>query len=490
MANSDEVAEEADGRVADVIERLGVGPSLVKEVIVGAGVWLVSGSSFMVLSAVTWVMSHEWELRGWHRSSIVSVVFIGKLVGNVLGGPFSDTFGRRWPIVLSYAVVLVFSIVAALSPGFWTICAARIILGMAFGVAQSTWTALCSEVTPASWRMVVFVASNILFVLGEVLGGVLLWLSDPQLKRMDWRWLTIMAALPALVLGLGALVSLNESASWLAVQGQTSRAKEVLLSIRWWNRKEQVPVDFKVAPVVASQSGLDSVRVQSDVAFGPTLRYSTMVLCFSCFTLNFVYYGGFYSFPLVLGDVVDMGVSPAMALVVGVAWEVPGYCIAPFSEKAGIGRRWSIVCYLALMTCSIMMFVKAAENEANGAMFLTMLHLGYAGMKCWVNFGFCFVYQYIAELYPTSARAAGTGLCIGCGRFGSIVVPFVFEAMAGMFTNAWAPFFYTMACCCIINAALVFMLPFETYGMTLKDRIDDMSESEPLVSSCAAPRKM
>jgi len=412
----------------------------------------------------------------------VSAIFLGKLVGNTIGGPWSDSLGRRLPILFSYAAVSASSAVAAFAPGFWVLCAARFILGLFFGVAQSAWTVLCTEITPADWRMWAYVASNVLFILGELYGGYLVWYDDPLLKKLAWRWLTVLAASPAVMIGFVAAFSLKESASWLALHGENGRAEEVLQSIRWWNSKEQEEsVSLAPCSAVVSRNGLESIRLQISVAFGPALRYSTSVLCFTCFVLNFVYYGGFYSFPLVLEDI-HMGLSPALALVLGVLWELPGFLAAALFSKV-CGRRLSILAYLVLMTCSIILFVKGAENEASGhAVYYYMIHAGYAGIKCWINMGFLLAYQYVAEVYPTSARAAGTGLCMGSGRFASIVVPFVFEALSGIFTNAWQIFFYMMATVCVLNALLVAMLPFETWGMTLKDHIDEMSAAEPLMA--------
>lgn len=469
-----------DRKVADVIERLGVGPFWVKEICVGAGLSVASGAQLIVISATTWVISHEWRLDGWQRSSLVSILFVGKLAGNLVGGPFSDAVGRRLPIVFSYAAVCLYGIMAASASGFEILCTARFVLGVATGVSQSAWTALLSEITPADSRMMATLASSSFFAIGMVYGGYLVWLDDPQLKMLAWRWITMMSVLPAAIFGIAASITLKESASWLALHGENNGAEDILRSIQWWNSKEQEPVNFSPVKADAPQSDMESLKMQLDVAFGTTMRYTTAVLCFTCFVLNFVYYGGVYSFPLILGHV-DMGVSPAGALILGVLWELPGFVAAGFCDKH-CGRRSSILWYLALVTLSISVFIKSAAYDEKFGPVNYMAHAGYAGSKCWIHMGFLIVYQYVVEVYPTSARAAGTGLCLGCGRLGSIAVPFVFEAMAGWFDDMWQPFFYMMATFCAVNVLLVLMLPFETWGMTLKDHVNEMKETEPLVN--------
>lgn len=481
-------------KVADIIEKLGVGPFLVKELFLGASIWLAAGSQLIIISAITLAIAQDWKLQGWQRGSVVSVLFVGIMLGNFASGPCSDRIGRRWPIIISYANVVIFSIASSCAPGFWTLCALRLLLGIAFGFAQPAWNTLCTEITPCSWRVVTNVASSTFFVAGEVYAAALIWFDDPMMKQLNWRSLTIYATAPAAVMGLLCLFFLNESPSWLALQGQTEKAKTVLKSIRWWNRKEHEQVEFGAPQVVLSASDLDSINLaagswerqlsgseQMATATGTVLGFSTAVLCFSCFVLNFVYYGCFYAFPSVLGKV-DMGVSPAVALMLGAFWELPGY-VAAILVSGLCGRRVSTLIYLGLMVLSTVLFVEAAKQQKNGSESAEFfVHAGFAGMKCWINVGFGVVYQYVSEIYPTNVRVAGTGICFGCGRIGSMVVPLVFEWMMAAFNKEWQLFFHAMNFICVVNAILVLLLPFETSGMTLKDHVDEMGEMEPLVS--------
>jgi len=480
---------ESAPRVADIIEKLGVGPFLVKELLLGASIWLAAGSQLIIISGITLAISKEWGLEGWQRSSIVSALFVGIMFGNFASGPYSDIMGRRCVILISYATVVFFSVLSAFAPGFWSMCSLRILLGIAFGFAQPAWNTLCTEISPASWRMATSVASSTLFVVGEIYAAGLIWVDDPEMKHLHWAWLTICGTVPAAIMGLMCWLWLNESATWLALQGQTDKAKDVLKSIRWWNRKEQESVDFAPSPAVEVES-FAAMRQQMSTAMGETLRFTTVALCFSCFILNFVYYGTFYSFPLVLGKV-DMGYSPAVALIMGALWELPGYMAAVLCSMV-CGRRVSTLIYLVCMVLSIHMFVEGAKEQKAGnksQFYAFALHAGFAGMKCWINMGFCMVYQYASEIYPTSARTAGTAICFGFGRIGSMAAPFVFEGMMSATNNSWEHFFYCMGAGCALNAILVALLPYETSGMTLKDHIHEMGETDPLISCAPSSRK-
>jgi len=470
-------------KVADFIDKLGVGPYLVKELFLGGGIWLAAGSQLIIVTAVTQTIAKEWGLEAWQRSSVVSVLFVGLIVGNIVSGPCSDLFGRRPPILISYAAVVVFSLGCAFAPGFAALCALRLLLGIAFGFAQPPWTSLCSEITPSMWRMETSVVSQLLFVVGEIYAASILYADDPTMTHLNWQALTLHGTVPAFVLGLACVFFLNESASWLAMQGHTEKASQILKSMRWWNGKEQLPVDFVVdSNADVSASGYDVACQQARVALGPVLRFTTVALCFSCIVLNFVYYGMLYAFPLVLGKV-DLGVTPALAIIIGALWELPGYAVAIICSML-LGRRMSTFLYLVGMICSTMLFVEGAKQQtqasSHSAQNEYMLHAGFAGMKCFINVGFCTVYQYVSEIYPTNCRVAGTGICFGIGRLGSFSAPFVFEWLMEAYNDDWQLFFWLMSAICVVNGILVLFLPFETSGMILKDHVDELGEMEPL----------
>merc|ERR1719272_1752266 len=108
-----------------------------------------------------------------------------------------------------------------------------------------------------------------------------------------------------------------ESPSFLALAGYPDKAKVVLDSMRIANGKPDVSIDFKVPAVTIGTRG--GMARQLGVVFGRPMLYSTITVCLSCFVLNFVMYGCLYSMPQVLPKV-NMGVTPAMGLMVGCLW--------------------------------------------------------------------------------------------------------------------------------------------------------------------------
>lgn len=479
MASSP-LASPSEAKVADVIERLGFGWTHLKEVILGAGVWLADGSAILLIGSVTHAVALEWGLAHWKKGCIVSTIFVGVLFGNFISGPGSDSFGRRPPIIISYIGVAICMLCGAFANSFEALSAVSLMFGVSYGIGQPAWNALCTEITPSNRRSMMSIGSQSLFVVGELYAAVLVWMDDPTMQHLQWRWLMVKGSIPACICGVLSICLLNESPSWLAIHGRNQEAKGVLESMRYWNRKYGVSVDFQPCEVLVSENRGEAIRQQLGVVFGRVMFFSTVVTCFSCFTLNFMLHGSLYAFPQVLPEV-DLGSSAAAGLIIGAIWELPGYALALLGGSF-LDRRPAQVAYLAAIVPSIGLFVYGGLLKHP-----FFLQIGYAGMKCFINMAGVAIYQYTSELYPTSARVAGTAVCFALGRLGSIVAPLVFENLWAL-TSSWASFFYVMLSLTVFNVVLVCFLPFETRNRSLKDHVEDIGVEDPLVACLERPQ--
>lgn len=109
--------------LSGVVERLGIGPAQLRTGLLGGGVYLADGAELLLISAVTQAVSVEWQLQAWQRGLVVSIVFVGILLGNSLCGPIGDKFGRRLPVLISYFGIALFSVLSACTSSVLTLCA-------------------------------------------------------------------------------------------------------------------------------------------------------------------------------------------------------------------------------------------------------------------------------------------------------------------------------------------------------------------------------
>jgi len=177
---------------------------------------------------------NDWSL-GWS----VGCLTFGSMLGNVIAGPLSDRFGRK-PIL---TVAAVFYTVSALSSAFATdfslFIVARMLGGVAVGLALLIAPVYIAEIAPAKsrGRFVSFNQLNIVvgfsavffsnyFILQFAENGTWDLLNKPNC----WRWMLGVEAIPAFAYFI-LLFFVPESPRWLAQKAREREALQVLSKV-------------------------------------------------------------------------------------------------------------------------------------------------------------------------------------------------------------------------------------------------------------------
>lgn len=465
---------------AALIERMGFGLAQWKVLLAVGGSKLADGAELLLLGSVTKAVSGEWNLDMWQRGIVVSVVFFGVLVGNLMSGFLGDQMGRRLPVLLSYIGIGVFSLMSMVATGFASISFTRFLVGISFGVSGPACNTLCAETAPSKFRLKMNAFMMVFFTGGELYSAFLVWIQDPYMVHLNWRWLVCMGSIPAFVFLGFALCVLHESPSFLMVQGRFEEAQSVLEDFRSSNGASDVHIDVAKNAEEVCESACEtprtprtSFREKLAIVFGRHLLYTTLVVCASVFTLNFLFYGGLYALPQVLPEM-KLHVSPSVNLMIGAIVELPGYLMAvTFGEY--FSRKNAMLLYLLAAIMSTLTFSMAGMellNDSTPKSFEILVQMGLVGNKMFTSIGFLVVYCYSTEVYPTVVRTTGGALCLAFGRMGAIVAPTVFEHLLFM-TGSYAAFFNLTAGLCAINAMMVLFLPFETQGCVLQDHLEE-----------------
>lgn len=402
------LGHDVDGRKAEpvspknftnVIEAIGFGVPQILAAILCGFIWAADGAELLLLGSVTRSVADEWSLEAWQRGAIVSVVFIGILLGNTLGGPLGDSTGRKTPVLLSFLGIILFSVISASCTGFWSLACVRTMVGASFGLGQPATLSMIRDITPARWQLLVFtLVGGTPFCLGEVYGAALIWYNDPSMKQLDWRWLCIMGALPSIVGFVFSYSFLKESPAYLLENGYTEEAKEILEAYKTANGADHVCCDF----VTSSSLGKTprSARQNVEAIFSPRLRWTTLAMIYTTFMLNVCFYGTLYAFPQVFVDV-STPYSAAMALVVGAIFEVPGQLSGPVLATMLDNKTILRICPLG-MAATLLMFLVGANRE--GLLYSVMLQVGYAGIKMITGGFFAVAYTCASGAFPAAVR--------------------------------------------------------------------------------------
>jgi len=189
---------------------------------------LMFGLDIGVISGATQFIQKEFQISDHMIEWIVSSMMLGAAIGALGAGWMSATLGRKRSLILGGILFVAGSLLsgAAWSPA--TLVAARLILGLAIGVATFTAPLYLAEVAEEHIRG----AMISLYQLMITIGILVAFLSDTAFSYSgNWRWMLGIIAIPGILFLLG-LFLLPDSPRWLMMRGRKQEATDVLQKLR------------------------------------------------------------------------------------------------------------------------------------------------------------------------------------------------------------------------------------------------------------------
>jgi SP family galactose:H+ symporter-like MFS transporter len=189
---------------------------------------LMFGLDIGVISGATQFIQAEYKVSDHMIEWIVSSMMFGAAVGAVGAGWLSATLGRKRSLILGAVLFILGSL---LSGGAWspeTLIAARVVLGLAIGLATFTAPLYLAEVAPERIRGAMISTYQLMITIGILVA----FLSDTALSYNGaWRWMLGIIAIPGALFLLGVMF-LPDSPRWLMMRGRRDEAIDVLQRLR------------------------------------------------------------------------------------------------------------------------------------------------------------------------------------------------------------------------------------------------------------------
>lgn len=218
---------------------------------------LLFGYDTGVINGALPYMTDDLGLTAVTEGMVTSSLLLGAALGAVIGGRLSDARGRRRTILALAVLFFVGALACTLAPTTAVMVVARFVLGLAVGGASVTVPVYLAEVSPAERRGALVTRNELMIVSGQLLA----FTSNAIIARAGgesggvWRWMLVIATVPAVVLWFGMLV-MPESPRWLASQTRFNEALEVLKQVRSRQRAEAELAEVSALAVKEEQQRL------------------------------------------------------------------------------------------------------------------------------------------------------------------------------------------------------------------------------------------
>ncbi|WP_180540517.1 sugar porter family MFS transporter [Nevskia soli] len=189
---------------------------------------LLFGYDIGVISGAILFVQKQFSLSARMEEIVVSSVLLGSLAGAAGGGVLADRLGRRRLLIAAAIVFGLGGVGAALAPGTAWLILARVVAGVAIGVASFVAPLYISEIAPVEIRGKLVSINQLAITIGIVIS----YLVDYAFAGSGaWRGMFAVAVIPAAAFGIG-LIFIPDSPRWLAGRGRLDQARAVLKKIR------------------------------------------------------------------------------------------------------------------------------------------------------------------------------------------------------------------------------------------------------------------
>lgn len=415
----------------------------------------------------------DWSVLSWRQDSVCSwrrwlpfgqtLFMVGMLLGSLIGGAISDSFGKRPVLLACVSIHAVCGLVPALVFQPLVFLTVRCVTGLCNCVISTCAFSLAVEWTLPPSRLWPPAALPFCFGLGTMGAAVLAWLSP------SWTWLHLMLSLPA-VACLPLFYWIPESPRWLLLK----QRKDVLERYRNNSEKDQHCLDLLLYSAYSelqkdAQPKTDAGHASCDIIH---LRHPTVLM--RVFIMSYISLASALTYFGICLNIGSFGVGVYSAQFFSGLSEAPCLLVPLIS----LGRRpiTILALFLSGAACFLSLLMSKYHCEAVLVMSCALL-----GKLCILAATFIST-LYAIELFPTIVRQRCVSLVNLCFRLGCLANTLVPPTADGTISLA-AMLVYSSGP--IVGCGLCLLLP-ETSGSPLPDSVYDCEQQNKNKTSSGA----
>ena len=413
--------------------------------------WLLDAFEVTIVNNVIGVFKDLWHLSNTQASWILSIWFVGLMIGAYGFGFLADRFGRRRLFLLTLLIYGVFTLLTAFAWNYQSLLVLRLLTAIGVGAEYSAINAAISEFIPARNRGKANATVMNFWPVGAILAALVsLYVVNLLPPDIGWR----------VAFGFGALVasstafmrkSIPESPRWLISQCDLTGAERVVSGIEQgrgdWGTHDGPAAGKRRAPFsVWEQTRTLITRYPGRVTLGCLLDFSEAA----------GYYGLFAFLALFILPAVHVSsqFAPFFYLIGNIGALIGGLIVALVLDRAG--RKLTVPVFYTLAAIGALLLVASIQTHSWVWVLAAFTLANLFATGSWIS-----AYPTFSELFPTHLRSTGIGISVAVGRIGAFAAPLVLTVVADAYGMVAA--LVLLASFWLIGA--VAMIPWMIYGV-------------------------
>ncbi|XP_061546790.1 solute carrier family 22 member 7-like [Phycodurus eques] len=410
--------------------------------------WVYDNSTFSSTIVTEWDLVCDWK----HLPQTTNTIFfVGVMLGSLVFGVLSDNYGRKWSLLASYVLSVMFGLASASANSYVVFAVLRFCCGAALAGISLISIILCVEWVDTPRRASMCVLGSLAWSLGNMLLAGLAFLVNA------WRPLIVTVTAP-LALAILTWWWVPESARWLLANGKVEKAHLYLDKCARANNRPKISSAVQLEALSSVEMSDKNKKYNFLHLFKtPKLRKISLVTGIAWYGTAVTYYG-------ISLNLDGFGLNVYVTQFVYAAIEVPAKLLI-YVLINRIGRRPCLVGTLVLTgTCiGINILVPTALWLVRSVVAILGKGLSEAS--------FTTIFLYTTELYPTVLRQKGLGFTSVMSRLGVSAAPLLL-----LLEDTWTLLPQVVLCAGATFCGLAALALPETLDRRLPETIRDAEE--------------
>ena len=384
--------------------------------------------------------TEDYSGRG---AAIASSIFAGMLLGGIITGAYGDKLGRRPTLLAGLFLNATSGIAASLAPSPLIMCICTFFAGLGIGAVLSSLIRLASELSPSKHRGWYITIVGGFWTLGSVFIALLAFILFGR-NDYSWRIFVLIAASPTLLGGVLVYAFVPESPRFLALHGRYQDAVNVANHVAESMGYEGKQLSIReihdhydhLAEEKNGKTNDNAMKKIRDLYGKNLLLHTTLPLQIVWFSMSFG--SGLCTWITKLFEEIGLSDIYLQSLYFALA-NIPGNALATILVDR-VGRK--VLLFGSMTSAALCLFLAAHGAKDVEARQLQVI-LSSCAFHSFLVTGWCALSVMTSELFPTSIRGTGMGVCSGVGRLAGILVQYV----NGAFINQPMVLLLTAATC-------------------------------------------